>query len=119
MPFIRYVIGLEENILMTIDIEKYISNYSQTIRNFVKELLCFVTIIKANMTVKSSDIQYQCLNESFSSRFFHLNHYNCLEFITVKGTSERLAELTATLIDIQKSSENNEKLKRLKFFVIQ
>jgi CopG family nickel-responsive transcriptional regulator len=56
---------------------------------------------KGDVTNKSNDIQHEYFDLILSSQHFHLSHDNCLEIIAVKGTANKLTELSDKLIGIK------------------
>ena len=120
MSLVRFGVGMEEDILKALDnfvIENSLPNRSQAIRHLVekniveKKWLCNHVVVKAvvmlydhhkgDVTNKSNDIQHEYFDVILSSQHFHLSHDNCLEIIAVKGTANRLTELSDKLIGIK------------------
>lgn len=120
MALVRFGVGLEEDILKALDsyvIENNLPNRSQAIRHLVekniveKKWLCNHVVAgavvmlydhhKGDVTTKSNDIQHEYFDVILSSQHFHLSHDNCLEIIAVKGTANRLTELSDKLIGIK------------------
>jgi CopG family nickel-responsive transcriptional regulator len=120
MSLVRFGVGIEEDILKALDafvIENSLPNRSQAIRHLVekniveKKWLCNQVVAgavimlydhhKGDVTNKSNDIQHQYFDVILSSQHFHLSHDNCLEIIAVKGTANRLTELSDKLIGIK------------------
>jgi CopG family transcriptional regulator, nickel-responsive regulator len=120
MSLVRFGVGLEKDILEALDtfvVENNLPNRSQAIRHLIekniaeKKWLCnhivagAIVILynhhKGDVTRKSNDIQHIYFDVILSSQHFHLNHDNCLEIIAVKGTANRLTELSDRLIGIK------------------
>jgi len=120
MSLTRFGVSLDEDILKVLDnfvIENNLPNRSQAIRHLVekniveKKWLCnnivagAVVLLydhhKGDVTTKSNDIQHLYFDVILSSQHFHLNHDNCLEIVAVKGTANRLTELSDKLIGIK------------------
>ena len=120
MSLVRFGVGLDEEILRALDhfvIENNLPNRSQAIRHLVekniaeKKWLCnqlvagaFVMLYnhhKGDVTTKSNDIQHEYYDVILSSQHFHLSHDNCLEIIAVKGTANKLTELSEKLLAIK------------------
>ena len=120
MPLARFGVSLEKDLLKALDdfvIENSFSNRSQAIRHLVEENLAekkwqcnqivagAVVMLydhhKGDVTPKSNDIQHEYFDVILSSQHFHLSHNNCLEIIAVKGTANRLTELSDKLIGIK------------------
>ena len=120
MPLARFGVSLDEDILKALDgfvIENSFPNRSQAIRHLVERNLVekkwqcnhivagAVVMLydhhKGDVTTKSNDIQHEYFDVILSSQHFHLSHDNCLEIIAVKGTANRLTELSDKLIGIK------------------
>jgi CopG family transcriptional regulator, nickel-responsive regulator len=120
MSLARFGVSLEEDILKALDnfvVENNFPNRSQAIRHLVEKniaeqkWLCNHVVAgavvmlydhhKGDVTNKSNDIQHEYFDLILSSQHFHLNHDNCLEIIAVKGTANRLTELSDKLIGIK------------------
>jgi CopG family transcriptional regulator, nickel-responsive regulator len=120
MPLARFGVSLEKDLLKALDdfvIENSFSNRSQAIRHLVEENLAekkwqcnqivagAVVMLydhhKGDVTTKSNDIQHEYFDVILSSQHFHLSHDNCLEIIAVKGTANRLTQLSDKLIGIK------------------
>jgi CopG family nickel-responsive transcriptional regulator len=56
---------------------------------------------KGDVTIESNDIQHEYFDVILSTQHFHLSHENCLEIVAVKGTANRLTELSDKLIGIK------------------
>lgn len=56
---------------------------------------------KGDVTVKSNDIQHEYFDVILSTQLFHLIHENCLKIVAVKGTANRLNELSDERIGIK------------------
>jgi len=120
MSLVRFGVSLDEDILKALDgfvVENILPNRSQAIRHLVERNLVekkwqcnhivagAVVMLydhhKGDVTTKSNDIQHEYYDVILSSQHFHLNHDNCLEIIAVKGTANRLTELSDKLIGIK------------------
>ena len=120
MPLARFGVSLDKDLLKALDdfvIENSLPNRSQAIRHLVEKNLaekkwqCNQIVAgaivmlydhhKGDVTTKSNDIQHEYFDVILSSQHFHLNHDNCLEIIAVKGTSNRLTQLSDKLIGIK------------------
>jgi CopG family nickel-responsive transcriptional regulator len=120
MPLARFGVSLDEDLLKALDefvIENCMPNRSQAIRHLVEKNLvekkwhCNQIVAgavvmlydhhKGDVTTKSNDLQHEYFDVILSSQHFHLSHENCLEIIAVKGTSNRLTELSDKLIGIK------------------
>jgi CopG family transcriptional regulator, nickel-responsive regulator len=120
MSLARFGVSLEKDLLTALDdfvIENSMPNRSQAIRHLVeknlveKKWLCNQIVAgaivmvydhhKGDVTKKSNDIQHEYFDVILSSQHFHLSHDNCLEIIAVKGTANRLTELSDKLIGIK------------------
>jgi CopG family nickel-responsive transcriptional regulator len=120
MPLARFGVSLDEEILKALDsyvVENGFPNRSQAIRHLVekniveKKWQCNQTVAgaivllydhhKGDITIKTNDIQHDYHDVILSSQHFHLTHENCLEIIAVKGTANRLTELSDKLIGIK------------------
>lgn len=120
MSLVRFGVGLDEDILKALDsyvIENNLPNRSQAIRHLVEKHLVdkkwqcnnivagAVVLLydhhKGDVTTKSNDIQHEYFGVILSSQHFHLSHDNCLEIIAVKGSANKLTELSDKLIGIK------------------
>ena len=120
MSLARFGVSLNEDILKALDefvIENKLPNRSQAIRHLVEKNLvekkwqCNQIVAgaivllydhhKGDITIKSNDIQHEFFDAILSSQHFHLTHENCLEIVAVKGTANRLTELSDKLIGIK------------------
>ena len=120
MSLARFGVSLDEDILKDLDefvIENKLPNRSQAIRHLVEknlvekkwqcnQIVAGAVILlydhhKGDVTIKSNDIQHEYFNVILSTQHFHLSHENCLEIIAVKGTANRLTELSDKLIGIK------------------
>jgi CopG family transcriptional regulator, nickel-responsive regulator len=120
MPIVRFGVGLDEEVLKALDnfvIDNNLPNRSQAIRHIVekntveKKWQCNNIVAgaivmvydhhKGDITTKSNDIQHDYFDVILSSQHFHLSHDNCLEIVAVKGTANRLTELSDKLIGIK------------------
>jgi CopG family transcriptional regulator, nickel-responsive regulator len=120
MSLARFGVSLDEVILKALDefvIENKLPNRSQAIRHLVEKNLvekkwqcnqivagAIVMVYdhhKGDVTIRSNDIQHDFFDVILSSQHFHLSHDNCLEIVAVKGTANRLTELSDNLIGIK------------------
>ena len=120
MPLARFGVSLEKDLLKALDefvIENSLPNRSQAIRHLVEKNLaekkwhCNQIVAgaivmlydhhKGDVTSKSNDLQHEYFDVILSSQHFHLSHDNCLEIIAVKGSANRLTELSDKLIGIK------------------
>ena len=120
MSLARFGVSLDEDILKALDgfvIENKFPNRSQAIRHLVEKNLvekkwqCNQIVAgaivmlydhhKGDVTIKSNDIQHEYYDVILSSQHFHLSHDNCIEIVAVKGTANRLTELSNKLIGIK------------------
>ena len=120
MALARFGVSLDEDILKALDgfvIENNLPNRSQAIRHLIEKnlvekkwqcnhMVAGAVIMlydhhKGDVTTKSNDIQHEYYDVILSSQHFHLSHDNCLEIIAVKGTANRLTELSDKLIGIK------------------
>lgn len=113
---VRFGVSLENNLLEKFD--KYIkgrkyNNRSEAIRNIIREHLVkdewhkggvvagAITIVydhhKRELVSRLMDIQHDYSESIISSQHAHLDHYNCLEVIMVKGKTEAVKELFESL----------------------
>jgi CopG family nickel-responsive transcriptional regulator len=120
MSLARFGVSLDEDILKSLNefvIENKLPNRSQAIRHLVEKNLvekkwqCNQIVAgaivllydhhKGDVTIKSNDIQHEYFDVILSTQHFHLSHENCLEIVAVKGTANRLTELSDKLIGIK------------------
>ena len=120
MSLARFGVSLEKELLTALDefvVENSMPNRSQAIRHLVEKNLvekkwhCNQIVAgavvmlydhhKGDVTTKSNDLQHEYFDVILSSQHFHLSHDNCLEIIAVKGTANRLSELSDKLIGIK------------------
>lgn len=120
MPVSRFGVSLEEELLKDLDgfvVENNYPNRSRAIRALIekylveKKWLCnnivagAVVMVydhhKGDITTKSNDIQHEYFDVILSAQHFHLSHNTCLEIIAVKGTSNRLTELSDKILGIK------------------
>jgi CopG family transcriptional regulator, nickel-responsive regulator len=120
MTLVRFGVSIEEDILTALDafvVESNFPNRSQAIRHLIEKNLvekkwqcnhmvagAIVLLFdhhKGDVTIKSNDIQHNYYDVILSSQHFHLTHDNCLEIVAVKGTANRLTELSDKLIGIK------------------
>jgi CopG family transcriptional regulator, nickel-responsive regulator len=120
MSLARFGVSLDEDLLKALDsfvIENALPNRSQAIRHLVEknlvekkwqcnEIVAGAIVMlydhhKGDVTTKSNDIQHEYYDVILSSQHFHLSHDNCLEIIAVKGTANRLTQLSDKLIGIK------------------
>jgi CopG family nickel-responsive transcriptional regulator len=120
MSLARFGVSLDEDILKALDefvIENKLPNRSQAIRHLVERnlvekkwqcnqivagaIVMLYDHYKGDVTIKSNDIQHEYFDVILSSQHFHLSHENCIEIVAVKGTANRLTELSDKLIGIR------------------
>ncbi len=120
MPLARFGVSLDKELLKALDefvIENKLPNRSQAIRHLVErnlvekkwqcnQIVAGAVIMlydhhKGDVTTKANDIQHEYFDVILSSQHFHLSHDNCLEIIAVKGTANRLTQLSDKLIGIK------------------
>jgi CopG family transcriptional regulator, nickel-responsive regulator len=120
MPVSRFGVSLEEDLLKALDgfvKENNYPNRSQAIRALIEKNLvekkwqcnnivagAIVMLYdhhKGDVTTKSNDIQHDYFDVILSSQHFHLSHDNCLEIVAVKGTANKLTELSDKLTGIK------------------
>ena len=120
MPLARFGVSLDEDLLKALDkfvVENGLPNRSQAIRHLVEKNLIekkwycnqivagAVVLLynhhKKDVTTKANDIQHEYFDVILSSQHFHLSNDKCLEIIAVKGTSNKLTELSDKLIGIK------------------
>jgi CopG family nickel-responsive transcriptional regulator len=120
MSLARFGVSLDEEILRSLDefvIENKLPNRSRAIRHLVEknlvekkwqcnQIVAGAIVIhynhhKGDVTISSNDIQHDYFDVILSSQHFHLSHDNCLEIVAVKGTANRLTELSDKLIGIK------------------
>jgi len=120
MALVRFGVSIDEEILKALDIfvvESNFPNRSQAIRHLVEKNLvekkwqcnhnvagAIVLLFdhhKGDVSLKSNDVQHKYYDVILSSQHFHLTHDNCLEIVAVKGTANRLTELSDKLIGIK------------------
>jgi CopG family transcriptional regulator, nickel-responsive regulator len=120
MPVSRFGVSLEADLLKELDgfvIENNYPNRSRAIRALVEKhivekkwqcnnlvagaIIMVYSHHKGDITTRSNDIQHEYFDVILSAQHFHLSHDTCLEIIAVKGTSNRLTELSDKLIGIK------------------
>jgi CopG family nickel-responsive transcriptional regulator len=120
MSLVRFGVSLDEEILKALDgyvISNNLPNRSQAIRHLVEKhlvekkwqcnnivagaIIMLYDHHKGDVTTKSNNIQHEYFDVILSSQHFHLTHDNCLEIIAVKGTANKLTELSDKLIGIK------------------
>jgi CopG family nickel-responsive transcriptional regulator len=120
MALARFGVSLDEEILKELDgyvIENNFPNRSQAIRHLVEKnivekkwqcnhivagaIVLLFDHHKGDVMNKAGDIQHEFFDVILSAQHFHLNHSSCLEIIAVKGTANRLTELSDKLIGIK------------------
>ena len=120
MSLARFGVSLDEDLLKALDnfvIENSMPNRSQAIRHLVEknlvekkwqcnEIVAGAIVMlydhhKGDVTTKSNDLQHEYFDVILSSQHFHLSHDNCLEIIAVKGTANRLTQLSDKLIGMK------------------
>ena len=120
MTLARFGVSLDEDILKALDefvVKNKLPNRSQAIRHLVEKNLvekkwqCNQIVAgaivmlydhhKGDVTIKSNDTQHEYFDVILSSQHFHLSHENCIEIVAVRGTANRLTELSDKLIGIK------------------
>lgn len=120
MSLARFGVSIEKDLLKALDdfvIENRFPNRSQAIRQLIEQNLvvekwqCNQVVAgavmmlydhhKKDVTTKLNEIQHEYYNVILSSQHFHLSLDICLEIIAVKGTANRLTELSDKLIGIK------------------
>jgi CopG family nickel-responsive transcriptional regulator len=120
MPVSRFGVSLEEDLLKALDkyvTENNFANRSQAVRHLIekniveKKWQCNNVVAgaiallyehqKKEISTKSNDIQHEYFDVILSAQHYHLNHDMCLEIIVVKGTANKLTELSDKLISIK------------------
>ncbi len=120
MALARFGVSLDEDLLKDLDrfvIENNHPNRSQAIRALVEKYIvekkwqcnnivagAIVMVYdhhKGDVTTRSNDIQHEYFDVILSAQHFHLDHNTCLEIIAVKGTSNRLTELSDKVLGIK------------------
>ena len=117
MPNIaRFGVSLEKDLLSKFDRSignKKYTNRSEAIRDLIredlvkaewqedKEIAGAITLIynhhKRELLNKITDIQHDFQKIIISAQHIHLDHFNCLEIIAVKGSSKEAQRLADTL----------------------
>jgi CopG family transcriptional regulator, nickel-responsive regulator len=120
MPVSRFGVSLEEDMLKALDgfvKENNYPNRSQAIRALIEKNLVekkwqcnnivagAIVIVydhhKGDITTKSNDIQHEYFDVILSAQHFHLSHDTCLEIVAVKGSANRLTELSDKILGIK------------------
>lgn len=120
MTVSRFGVSLEEDLLRALDqyvTENNFANRSQAIRYLIEKNLvehkwkCDNLVAGAVVLVypcehhevrrRSSDLQHEYRDVILGMQHFILSEANCMEIISVKGTSSRLTELSDKLITIK------------------
>lgn len=120
MSLARFGVSLDAEVLKALDgfvVENKLPNRSQAIRRVIEEnlvvkkwqcnhivagaIVLFYDHHKGDVASKSDTLQHEYYDSILSSQHFHLNHDSCLEVIAVKGTANRLTELSDKLIAIK------------------
>jgi CopG family transcriptional regulator, nickel-responsive regulator len=120
MSLARFGVSLDEDILKALDgfvIENRMPNRSQAIRHLIEKSIVEVkwqcnqvvagAVImlynhhKRGISTRLEKIQHDYFDVILSTQHFHLSHDNCLEIIAVKGTANRLTELSDKLIGLK------------------
>ncbi|MDY6844082.1 MAG: nickel-responsive transcriptional regulator NikR [Thermodesulfobacteriota bacterium] len=113
---IRFGVSLDKELLTKFDgfiHEKGYSNRSEAIRDLIREDLVrrqwsvgeevagAITIVydhhKRGLVETLTEIQHDNLKMIISSQHVHLDHYNCLEALVVKGKPEEVEKLAENL----------------------
>ncbi len=120
MPVSRFGVSLEEDLLIALDkyvVDNNFANRSQAVRHLIekniveKKWQCNNVVAgavvllfehqKKEIVTKLNDIQHEYFDAILSTQHYHLNHDMCLEIIVVKGTANKLTELSDKLISIK------------------
>jgi CopG family nickel-responsive transcriptional regulator len=120
MSVTRFGVSLEEDLLKALDSfvsENHFPNRSQAIRFLVEKnlvekkwqcnnivagaIILMYDHHKNDIASRMNNIQHDYYDVILSSQHFHLNHGSCLEIIALKGTANRLTELSDKLISIK------------------
>lgn len=120
MSVTRFGVSLEEDLLVALDTfvkENRFPNRSQAIRFLIEKnlvekkwqcnnmvagaIILMYDHQKKDITGRMNEIQHDYYDVILSSQHFHLNHESCLEIIALKGTANRLTELSDKLISIK------------------
>jgi CopG family nickel-responsive transcriptional regulator len=120
MSLARFGVSFDQEILEALDgyvIDNNMPNRSQALRHLVEKNLvekkwqcnhivagAIVMLYdhhKGDVSTKSDNIQHNYFDVILSSQHFHLSHDSCLEIVAVKGTANRLTELSDKLIGIK------------------
>ncbi len=120
MSLARFGVSLDEDILKALDgfvVENSMPNRSQAIRHLIEKSIveekwqCNQVVAgavimlynhhKRGVSTKLEKIQHDYYDVILSTQHFHLSHDNCLEIVAVKGTANRLTELSDKLIGLK------------------
>jgi CopG family transcriptional regulator, nickel-responsive regulator len=120
MSVVRFGVSFELDLLEALDkyvTENQFTNRSQALRQLVNKHLvekkwqcnhivagAIVMVYdhhKGDVTTKSNDIQHEYFDVILSAQHFHLSHDTCLEIIAVKGTANKLTELSDKILGIK------------------
>ncbi len=116
----RFGVSLEEELLKKLDsfVKKHkFPNRSQAVRHLIHKNIvetewqenrvvagCLVIVYdhhKRDVVNKSIDIQHQFHKLILSNQHIHLDHYNCLEMIALKGRALELRKLADKIIALK------------------
>ena len=116
----RFGVSLEKELLDKFDRlirERKYTNRSEALRDLIrqelikkqwqedKEVTGAITLIydhhKRELVNKLTDIQHNFQKVIISSQHIHLDHYNCLEIIAVKGNPKETQKLANTLKSVK------------------
>ena len=117
MAVTRFSVSLEEELLNELDQfsnDNGFPNRSQALRHLIEKnivqekwqcnnLVAGAIVMtfdhnKKDITTILNDIQHKYFDVILSSQHYHLNHDVCLDIVAVKGTANRLTELSDRLI---------------------
>jgi len=120
MSVIRFGVSLEEDLLKKLDqlvVKHQFPNRSQAVRFLInqhivedkwkedKDVAGALVLIydhhKRDLQKELTSVQHDYYSLILSCQHVHLDHYNCLETITLKGKSSKLIELTDKLRSIK------------------
>jgi CopG family nickel-responsive transcriptional regulator len=120
MSVTRFGVSLEEDLLKALDdfsSENHFPNRSQAIRFLIEKnlvekkwqcnnivagaIILLYDQHKKDIISRMTDIQHDYFDVILSSQHFHLSHETCLEIIALKGSANKLTELSDKLIGIK------------------
>jgi len=120
MSVIRFGVSLEEDLLKKLDqlvVKHQFPNRSQAVRFLINQhivedkwkedkdvagaLILIYDHHKRDLQKKLTSVQHDYHSLILSCQHVHLDHYNCLETIALKGKSSKLIKLTDKLRSIK------------------